>query len=124
MKKTPEIRWLSQPAESDYAAAESYLNLLYKPKDCRRWIKRLRRAEISVYSAKDILRASATSISEVNAFDWSRQREEIAHGQSIAPILMVRQVNGRHLLIADGFHRMCALFAADEQVSVHCKIVQ
>ncbi|MFC3106706.1 hypothetical protein ACFQAT_27370 [Undibacterium arcticum] len=123
MKKTPEIKWLPEPADSDYDAAETFLKLLYKPKDCRRWSKRLRRAKISEYAAKDILRASATPMSEVNAFDWSKQKKEIDQGNPLSPILIVRQDNGQHLLIADGFHRMCALFAADQEVNVPCKIV-
>jgi hypothetical protein len=34
----------------------------------------------------------------------------------------VRQNDGSGLIIADGFHRMCALFAEDEQIKVPCKI--
>ncbi|MFD2274470.1 hypothetical protein ACFS07_34650 [Undibacterium arcticum] len=42
-------------------------------------------------------------MSEVNAFDWSKQKKEIDQGNPLSPILIVRQDNGQHLLIADGF---------------------
>ena len=63
------------------------------------------------------------AISEVQAFDWSKQQKEIAQGKPLSPILLVRQDNGGHLIIADGFHRMCALFAHDQEIKVPCKIV-
>ena len=118
-----EIKWLPEPAATDYDAAQSFLQLLYSSKKARRWAKELKRQEIDEYAAKDILRASGTPMSEVKAFDWSRQQKEIEQGKPLSPILLVRQDNGGHLIIADGFHRMCALFAYDQEVKVPCKIV-
>jgi hypothetical protein len=60
---------------------------------------------------------------EIEAFDWSKQQKEIRQGEPLSPILLVRRENGGQLIIADGFHRMCAVFVADERVSVPCKIV-
>jgi hypothetical protein len=118
-----EIKWLEKPADTDYDAAETYLSLLYKPRRSRRLSRKLRAAKMSQFAAKDILRASATPMSEVSAFDWTRQQKEIERGDPLSPILIVRQGKGRQLLVADGFHRLCALFVADERVRVPCKIV-
>ncbi|KAF3996126.1 hypothetical protein [Glaciimonas immobilis] len=123
MKNIPKIKWLSAPAKSDFTSAETFLQLLYKPKNCRHLAKKLKRAKMSKFAAKDILRASATPISEVQAFDWVKQKKEIAQHKPLSPILIVRQKNGQPLLIVDGFHRLCALFAADQEVNVRCKIV-
>jgi len=123
MDQKVEIRWLPEPADDTYDAARTYLELLYKPKQARRWAKQLRKAGMSRYAAKDILRASCTPMSVIRAFDWTKQQEQIAHGDPLSPILLVRQDNGGPLVIADGFHRMCALFAADQEVSVPCKII-
>jgi hypothetical protein len=117
-----KINWLSSPVDSDYDAAERYLSLLFKPRKCRKLLRKLRAAPMSEYPAKDILRASRTPMSEVAAFDWDRQQQQIREGEALGPILIVRQNDGSGLIIADGFHRMCALFAEDELIKVPCKI--
>jgi hypothetical protein len=121
MEKT-KINWLSSPIDNDYVSAERYLSLLFKPRKCRKLLQKLRAAPMSEYPAKDILRASRTAMSEVAAFDWSRHQQQIRDGEALGPILIVRQNDGSGLIIADGFHRMCALFAEDELIKVPCKI--
>ncbi|GAC1427350.1 MAG: hypothetical protein NVSMB6_27540 [Burkholderiaceae bacterium] len=123
MKKPKAVQWLDAPTDKDYAASETYLQLLYGPKKARRWAKALKGADVQKFSAKDILRASATPISEVQAFDWVKQEKEIQDGTALAPILLVRQENGGHLIIADGFHRLCAVFCRDQEASIPCKLV-
>jgi hypothetical protein len=123
MNPVSDISWLPEPIEHDYGAAENFLQLFYKPKVCRAIVKKLKRAKMSTFSAKDILRASDASLAEIKLFDWSGQMQQINEGKALAPILLVRQDNGARLLVADGFHRMCALFVQDEQISVPCKIV-
>ena len=118
----PKINWLSNPVDNDYVSAERYLSLLFKPRKCRKLLRKLRAAPMSEYPAKDILRASRTSMSEVTAFDWTRQQQQIRDGEPLGPILIVRQTDGSGLIVADGFHRMCALFAEDELIKVPCKI--
>ena len=117
------VKWLPEPADKDYDAAQSFLQLLYNSKKARRWAKELKAKEITEYTAKDIPRASGTPMSEVQAFDWSKQQKEINEGKPLSPILIVKQDNGGHLIIADGFHRLCALFTNDQEVKVPCKIV-
>ena len=117
-----KINWLSSPVDSDYVSAERYLSLLFKPHKCRKLLRKLRAAPMSEYPAKDILRASRTPMSEVSAFDWGRQQQQIRDGEALGPILLVRRNDGSGLIIADGFHRMCALFAEDELIKVPCKI--
>jgi hypothetical protein len=117
-----KINWLNSPVDSDYESAERYLSLLYKPRKCRKLLRKLRAAPMAEYPAKDILRASRTRMSEVMAFDWGRQQQQIRDGEALGPILIVRQNDGSGLIIADGFHRMCALFTEDELIKVPCKI--
>jgi hypothetical protein len=121
MEKT-KINWLSSPIDNDYISAERYLSLLFKPGKCRKLLQKLRAAPMSEYPAKDILRASRTAMSEVAAFDWSHHQQQIRDGEALGPILIVRQNDGSGLIIADGFHRMCALFTEDELIKVPCKI--
>jgi hypothetical protein len=122
-KKKTDIQWLDEPAAKDYDAAQKFLELLYEPKKARSLVKKLKRAEMSAYAAKDILRASGTVLSDIQAFDWTKQQGEIRSGEPLSPILLVRGEDGSRLIVADGFHRMCAVFSTDEHVIVPCKIV-
>jgi hypothetical protein len=76
MGKT-KINWLSSPVDNEYISAERYLSLLFKPGECRKLLQKLRAAPMSEYPAKDILRASRTAMSEVDAFDWSHHQQQI-----------------------------------------------
>jgi hypothetical protein len=122
MKKKAGIQWLEQPVQHDYDAAEQYLQLLYEPKKAKALAGKLRRAPMAEFAARDILRASGTSILYIEAFDWSRHQKKLQEGAALAPILLVRHEHGGQLIIADGFHRLCALFSADEEIKVPCKI--
>lgn len=122
-KKKTDIQWLDEPVAKDYDAAQKYLELLCEPKKARSLVKKLKRADMSAYAAKDILRASGTLLSDIQAFDWTKQQSEIRSGEPLSPILLVRRDDGNRLIVADGFHRMCAVFSTDEHVVVPCKIV-
>jgi len=122
MGKKTVVQWLDEPIAHDYEAAEQYLQLLYAPDTARCLSDQLRQAPMVEYAAKDILRASGTSILYIEAFDWSKHEKSLSDGKPLAPILLVRQNNSGPLIIADGFHRLCALFSADEEIKVPCKI--
>src|SRR6185295_12527229 len=53
-----QINWSDQPEEHNYPAAESYLALLFEEKTVADYVKRLRKARMSKFKAKDIFRAS------------------------------------------------------------------
>ena len=123
MKKPKELRWLEQPSDGNFESAQTYLKLLYGTKKARKYVKELKEASTSEYLARDLLRASGTPISEVQAFDWTKQQREIAAGTPLSPVLLVRRDDGKSVVIADGFHRMCAVFQADQDAPVPCKFV-
>lgn len=123
MKKNKEVEWLSKPSAKDYPAAEAYLQLVFKKKKAFKLANKLRRAPITQFAAKDILRASGLPMAEVSAFDWKNQKNEVKHHTPLSPILLVRRGKGDNLIVADGFHRLCAVFAFDQQAEVLCKIV-
>ena len=122
MKKSREVKWLTEPAEKDYPAAEAYLQLVFEEKAARKLIKKLRRASVTKFAAKDILRASGLPMAEMQAFDWKVQNAEVKGGDPLSPLLLVRRGNGKHLIVADGFHRLCAVFAFDQKAMILCKI--
>lgn len=122
-KKTP-IVWLGAPAPANYPAALSYLSLVFAPKQAKAIVKRLRNAqEISHFKAKDIFRASGLSLLGVSNSHVLRDRAKISARTPLSPLLLVRAPERASVVVADGYHRLCAVYAVDEDAVVPCKIV-
>lgn len=120
--RTTPIAWLPQPEEHDYPAAQSYLNLLYDDAHCAELVRKLRAAPMSGFKAKDILRASGLSPLGVSNDHVEKDIKKIQSGTALSPLLLVRQ-EGRRTVVADGYHRLCAVYSIDEDASIPCKIV-
>ena len=117
------IKWLAYPEDHDYPAAESYLSLLYDELAAARYVEQLRKAPVSKFKAKDIFRASGLPLVGISNSHVEHDREKVVAGQSLSPLLLVRVTNGEKVIIADGYHRMCAVYSFDEDALVPCKIV-
>lgn len=113
------LRWLDEPEHHDYAAALDYLSLVLAPEEADRAVDQLRAATTVQRKAKDILRASGLELlAETNphvARDLAKDR--------LSPILLVRDAKTRTLIIADGYHRACASYWADEDTEIPCRLV-
>ncbi len=118
-----EIKWLDQPETHDYPAAGSYLNLLYDDKNVRRLMAKLKAAPVVQFKAKDIFRASGLSLLGTSNSHVEKDRDKIRAGQKLSPILLVRSGGNGKVIIADGYHRLCAVYSFDEDASIPCKIV-
>jgi len=123
MANETEIRWLAEPEDHDYPAAGSYLCLLYDESVATKYVDQLRKASISKFKAKDIFRASGLSLLGVSDSHVVRDRAKVAAGQPLSPLLLVRATNVQRVIIADGYHRMCAVYSFDEDALIPCKIV-
>ena len=123
MGKTFKIKWLEEPEEHDYPAASSYLNLVYDDKATRRIVNALKRAPIVQFKAKDIFRASKLSLLGVSNSHIEKDSGKIRAGEKLSPILLVRNTANGWVIIADGYHRLCAVYAIDEDALIPCKIV-
>ena len=123
MKKHPEIVWRSIPEEHDYPAAVSYLTLIYDQRAAYRFAERLRRAPISNFKAKDILRASGLSVMGISNSHVKKDQKKILSGHALSPVLLVRDRNHGRVIIADGYHRLCAVYTFNEDAIIPCKIV-
>ncbi len=117
-----EIKWLGEPEEHDYPVALSYLSLIYDEEAAAAWVERLKAAPISTFKAKDIFRASGLSLLGVSNSHVKKDQKKIRAGRELSPLLLVRdQVNGK-LIIADGYHRLCAVYSYQEDALIPCKI--
>lgn len=118
-----KIQWLAQPEDHDYPAAQSYLNLIYDQKQTRRLVGALKATPVMQFKAKDIFRASGLALLGASNSHVEKDRDKIRAGRKISPILLVRDTANSKVLIADGYHRLCAVYSFDEDAVIPCKIV-
>ncbi|HTQ77507.1 MAG TPA: hypothetical protein VMI15_05755 [Burkholderiales bacterium] len=123
MGKRSGIAWLAAPEPHDYAAAVSYLALLYEKPAVRAMVQRLRRAPAASFKAKDIFRASGLSLLGISNVHVKKDQAKIARGKRLSPLLLVRDKLHGKVVIADGYHRLCAVYSFDEDSEIPCRIV-
>jgi hypothetical protein len=117
-----KIKWLSKPEDHDYTAARSYLSLLYDEPTSAVQVDKLKRATVSKFKAKDIFRASDLSLLGVSNFHVKVDRKKIKSGKALSPLLLIRDSGNGKVIIADGYHRLCAVYSYDENAVIPCKI--
>jgi len=123
MRKNINVNWLKDIEEHDYPAAESYLSLIYDVQTARKYVQKLRQAPKSEFKSKDIFRASGLSLLGVSNYHVEKDRKKILEGYKLSPILLVRDTIRGKVIIADGYHRLCAVYTFDKDVIIPCKIV-
>ena len=120
---TGDIKWLAQPEPHDYPAARSYLGLVFDDRAAAALVQRLRRAPMSSFKSKDIFRASGLSLLGISNSHVEKDRRKIAKGKPLSPLLLVRDKARGKVVIADGYHRLCAVYSVDEDALIPCKII-
>jgi hypothetical protein len=123
MSKPVEITWLAEPEEHNYPAAKSYLSLLYEESAAAGVVDKLKLAPLARFKAKDIFRASGLSLLGISNAHVEKVQQKITAGRGLSPLLLVRDTDHGKLIIADGYHRLCAIYTHDEDAVVPCKIV-
>ena len=121
--KMSETGWLDEVEEHDYPAAESYLRIIYNEKKVAEIVARMKSATVVQFKAKDIFRASGLSLLGVSNSHVEKDRNKILAGKKLSPLLLVRDEANGKVIIADGYHRMCAIYGFNEDALIHCKIV-
>lgn len=118
-----EIRWLKRPQAHDYVAATSYLSLLLGRARVKDVIRALAKAPMTSFAAKDIFRASQLSLLGVSNGHVRQDQRKIRAGEELSPILLVRDKKHGKVVIADGYHRLCAVYSFNEDAVIPCQIV-
>jgi hypothetical protein len=118
-----EIKWLDLPEEHDYPAAASYLSLIYESNVVEAFIDKLKSIATSNFKAKDLFRASNLSLLGISNSHVRKDARKIKTGDAISPLLLVRDQANGNVIIADGYHRLCAVYRFDEDALIPCKIV-
>ena len=122
MRKNYQIRWRDEPEDHNYPAALSYLALLCDENTAASLVEKLRHVPIATFKAKDIFRASRLSLLGVSNAHVEKDRQKIQSGQKLSPLLLVRDSSRGMVIIADGYHRLCAVYTYDEDAVIPCKI--
>jgi hypothetical protein len=121
MKKITTL-WFKKPQKHDYPAAESYLSLIFDPQISRTLVGELELAEMTEFAAKDIFRASELPLLGTSDSHVEKDRARLSNGEKLSPLLLVRDQSRGKLIIADGYHRLCAVYTFNEDARIPCKI--
>ena len=73
-------------------------------------------------TAKDIFRTSGLSLLGVSNSQVEKDRGKIEAGNELSPLLLIRDALRGRVIIADGYHRLCAVYSFDEDAVIPCKI--
>ena len=125
---TPEPHWKEQPEEHDFPAAFAFLSLLLAPDVARILVDKLkmeaRSGDIPTRKAKDLLRASGLELLERSNAHVDHDLKKIEDGEKLSPVLLVANDSDwpAKLVVADGYHRICASYWIDENTDIPCVI--
>jgi hypothetical protein len=115
---------MREPEEHDYPAAGDFLSLLLDPAVVAVVVAALQSEPLVHRKAKDLLRASGLPLLGTDNRHVARDLEKVDGGDKLSPVLVVRGDlrADRGLVIADGYHRICASYHLDENTDIPCKI--
>jgi hypothetical protein len=110
--------------EEDFDAAVKFLSLLCSDTKAKALVKRLRDSKLIEHAAKDLMRAAHLPLLPSDESHVSEDLKRIQKGKPLAPVLLVRGdiSSGLPLIVADGYHRICAVCYFDESAPVPCRI--
>ena len=117
--------WKERPEAHDFPAALDYLSLVMQEKAARKLVTQLRKAPTLHRKAKDLLRASRLPLLPRDNFHVVGDLKKIKKGKALSPVLLVRgnAAEDLPLVVADGYHRICASWYRDENIPIACRIV-
>ena len=117
--------WKERPEAHDFPAALDYLTLVLEEKPARKLVTQLRKAPTVHKKAKDLLRASRLPVLPRDNLHVAADLKKIKKGKALSPVLLVRgdAAVDRPLVVADGYHRICASWYRDENIPIACRIV-
>jgi hypothetical protein len=84
----------------------------------------LQAAPVEHRKAKDLLRASGLALLGPENRHVARDLAKVHDGVELSPVLLVRGDlrAGQPLVVADGYHRICASYHLDENTDIPCKV--
>jgi hypothetical protein len=121
----PQVRWKKKPEIEDYDAALSFLSLVFPLVHAQKLIRALHNVKTVECAAKDLLRASELPLLPRDAPHVIEDLKRIHKDKALSPILLIQGDMRRRLplIVADGYHRICAIYYYDENARIPCRMV-
>ena len=113
--------WLKDPEKHDFPAAADYLELIFDEAKTVEMVEKLKVVKTINKKAKDILRASQLPLLPRENSHVRENLQKVKKGNKMSPILLVRHDVKLH--IADGYHRLCAIYYLSEDDNIPCRLV-
>jgi hypothetical protein len=118
---SPPEHWQDEPEEHDFLAAANYLSLLFSDGDAAAIDEGLRNAPAMRREANDLLRASGLELLPETDPVVRKEMKKVAKGEPLSPMVLVRRA-AQPLIVADGYHRICASYHLDEDIEISCRM--
>ena len=120
----PKLKWSEKEEGDDFEAAFKFLSLLCSDRKARAVVKSLRESKPLEHAAKDLLRAAELPLLPRDDPHVDEDLKRIQKAKPLAPVLLVSGdlASGLPLIVADGYHRICAVVYFDESAPVRCRI--
>ena len=116
---------MALPEEHDYPAATDYLSLIFPQQLAESLTRAFKSSQVQMKKAKDLLRSSGLEALPKENVHVHKDLDKVEKGELLSPVLLVRgsAPQGVGLIIADGYHRICASYILDEDADIPCIIV-
>jgi hypothetical protein len=112
------VEWLDHPVDKDYSAAARFLSLMWGPAVTSDAVLSLQQAPVTQRRANDILRAAGLEARPKSDPSVRKDFDRIKAGTQLSPVLLV--ADGNRCVIADGYHRVSAVYHYDEDADIRC----
>jgi hypothetical protein len=121
----PKLEWAEKGEVEDFDAAVKFLSLLCSGTKASAHVKSLRNAKLVEHAAKDLLRAAHLPLLPSDESHVDADLKRIHKGKALAPVLLVRGdiAAGLPLIVADGYHRICATRARQSPAELPTSII-
>lgn len=110
----------------DYTAAASYLSLLFPDDISAQLLVLLKKAPVTQMRVNDLLRASKQGPADPKDPKVQEEIANIKAEQPMSPVLLVQGDRARGIIftIADGYHRLSAIYSRDPDAMVSCQLAK
>ena len=113
--------WLKDPEPHDFPSAADYLELLFSIEETKAFVNNLQQGITITKKAKDILRASGLSLLPESNIHVKENIKKVKKRKKLSPLLLIK--HEYKLIIADGYHRICAAYYLSEDLEIPCRLV-
>lgn len=120
-----KLIWKTTSDAQDYVGARNYLMLIYSEAKSNTLLAKIRNAKTITRAAKDLLRASGLPLLRPDDPHVGADLKRIEKAKPLSPVLLIRGniLRGVPLIVADGYHRICAICHYDESAAISCRLI-